>query len=201
MDRKNRIYKNVKLGKNCKVSEYVILGLPPKGKKPGELKLEIGDNAVIRPFTIIYAGSRIGKNFQSGHYSVIRENNEIGDDVVVGITSELAPGNKIGNGVKIHSGCFMELVTMGDCCSLGPNTVFLDDPHPRCPRYDECVGGAKVGKNVAFGGNVTVLPGIVIGDECLVGAGAVVTRNIPSGSVVAGNPAKILKKNLRTGVP
>lgn len=186
-------YPNVKIGKNPIVSDYVILGQPPKGKKSGKVMLRIGNHAVLRSFTVIYAGSKIGNHFSTGHYSVVRENNLIGNNVVLGITSELAPGNKIGNRVTIHSGCFLEFVTVGDDVFIGPNTVFLDDPHPPCPKYADCIKGAIVEDYVSIGGNVTILPGVSIGHHSLIGAGSVITKNIPSNSVVTGNPARVIK--------
>lgn len=189
-----KIYPNVKLGRNVIIGDFVIIGVPPSGKKDGELPLVIGDNAVIRSFTIIYAGSKIGDNFQTGHYALVRENNDIGDNVAVGTGTELGPGNLISDEVKIHSGCFMELARLGRGCALGPNTIFLDDLHPRCPKWEKCVGGVQLGENVSVGGNVTILPGIKISDTVLIGAGSVVTKDIPADSVVAGNPARIIKK-------
>lgn len=188
-----KIYKNVFLSENIYISDFVILGLPPKGKKIEDLVLQIGEGSIIREFSVIYAGTIIGKNFQTGHYSLVRENNIIGDNVSLGTTAELGPGNKIGNNVRIHSGCFLENVVIGNNVFVGPNTVFLDDLHPPCPKYSECIGGAVVEDNVRIGGNVTILPGVKIGTNSLIGAGTILTKNVPSNSVIAGNPARIIK--------
>lgn len=187
-------YENVNIGSGSEICDHVVLGKPPRGKKAGELGLKIGDKAVIREFTIIYAGSRIGNNFQTGHHVVVRENNEIGVYVSVGSGSELGPGNKIGNYIRIHSQCFLENVTLGDGVFIAPGVKFGDDPHPYCPRYKECVLGAKIGKNVSIGLNATILPGIKIGNGSLIGAGSVVTKDVPDNVVVVGNPARIIKK-------
>ncbi|HEV2139684.1 MAG TPA: acyltransferase, partial [Candidatus Dormibacteraeota bacterium] len=123
-----------------------------------------------------------------------REDNQIGSDCSVGSNAVLEPGNRIGDGTRIHSQCFLEHVTLGDRVFLGPGVVFTDDPHPVCPRYLECVLGATVGDDVSIGGNATILPGVKIGSGSLIGAGAVVTRDVASGAVVAGNPAKVIKQ-------
>ncbi len=94
--------------------------------------------------------------------------------------------------MRIHTGCFLELVTVEDDVFIAPNVVFADDPHPPCPRYEECVGGAVVKQGARIGSNATILPGVVIGREALVGAGSVVTRDVPMGAVVVGNPARIV---------
>ena len=84
-------------------------------------------------------------------------------------------GNRIGDRVRIHSGCFLELVTIEDDVFVGPNVVFTDDPHPmNCPRYQECKGGAVVRRLARIGANSTILPGVEIGEGALVGAGSVV---------------------------
>lgn len=189
-----QLYKNVLIGKGAIVQSGVIIGLPPFGRKEGELKTIIGDNCFIRSNTVIYAGTKIGDNLQTGHNVVIREENEIGDGFSIWSNSVLSPGNKIGDNVKIHCGCFVEDSVLEDNVFLGPYVVIVDDLHPVCPRWKDCVGGAKIRKNASIGGNVTILPGVKIGHDVLVGAGSVVTKNIPDRSVALGNPAKITKK-------
>lgn len=188
------IYPNVRLGKNVIIENFCIIGKPPWGKKSGELPTIIGGNALIRSSSVIYARTRIGNNFKTGHGVLIREDNIISDNVSIGTNTVLEFGNRIGNNVRIHSNCFLEMVTLEDGVFIGPSTVFTDDPHPRCPRFKECRGGVIVGKRAKIGANVTILPGVTIGERCLVGAGAVVTKSIPKESVVFGNPAKRVKK-------
>jgi len=190
-----RIYSNVKIGQGSIIHGPSVIGQPPRGKKEGELPVTIGEGAIVRPFTTIYAGNIIGKNFQTGQGTSIRENNVIGDGVSVGTNAILEFENKIGNNVRIHSGCFLEMVTVGDDVFIGPHAVFTDDPHPmNCPHYKECRGGAVVEDLARIGANVTVLPGVVIGRNALVGAGSVVVKDVPPEVVVVGNPAKVIKR-------
>ncbi|MBN1894529.1 transferase [bacterium] len=191
----NIIYPNVVIGKGTIVEEPCILGKPPRGREPGELKLEIGSGGIIRPFTTLYAGSRIGNGFQTGQGASIREDNVIGDDVSIGTNAVLEFGNRIGSRVRVHSCCFLEMVTIEDDVFIGPNVVFTDDPHPmKCPRYLECKGGVTVRRLARIGAHSTLLPGVVVGENTLIGAGSVVTRDVPPGTVVAGNPARVVKK-------
>ncbi len=189
------IFDNVSIGKGTVIEGPCIIGKPPRGKKSGQLRLVIGKNCVIRPFTTIYAGNRIGNNFQTGQGASIREDNVIADDVSVGTNAVLEFGNRIGKGTRIHSGCFMEMARIGKYVFIGPNTVFTDDPHPMgCPYYKECKGGAVVADLVKIGANCTFCPGVRIGRGALIGAGSVVTRNVPKERVVAGNPAVVLRR-------
>ncbi|MCE5254472.1 MAG: N-acetyltransferase, partial [Actinomycetia bacterium] len=119
----------------------------------------------------------------------------IGDDVSVGTNAVLEFGNRIGHRVRIHSGCFLEMVTVEDDVFIGPNVVFTDDPHPmNCSRYRECKGGAVVRRLAKLGANSTILPGVEIGENALVGAGSVVVHDVPAGAVVVGNPARVVKR-------
>ncbi len=188
-------YENVHIGENTLIENPVILGKPPRGAKAGELMLTIGDHGIVRPFTTIYAGTKIGNYFQSGQGASIREDNIIGDHVSIGTNAVLEFGNRIGNRVRIHSCCFLEMVTIEDDVFIGPNVVFTDDPHPmNCPRYKECLGGVVVKRLVRIGAHCTLLPGVIIGENSLIGAGSVVVRDIPPNSVAAGNPAKVIKR-------
>lgn len=190
-----RLYANVRIGPGSIIHGPAVIGHPPRGARAGELPVVIGTGAIVRPFTTIYAGNNIGNDFQTGQGVSIRENNRIGDGVSVGTNSVLEFDNQIGHHVRIHSGCFLEMVTVADHVFIGPNTVFTDDPHPmNCPHYKECLGGARVEELVRIGANVTVLPGVVIGRNSLVGAGAVVVEDVPPGAVVAGSPARVIKK-------
>ncbi len=190
----SRVFANVTLGEGCVVHPPSILGMPPRGAAEGERALVIGPGGVIRPFTTLYAGSVIGARFQTGQGASVREDNVIGDDCSVGTNAVLEYGNRLGNGARVHSGCFLEQVTLGEHVFVAPNVVFTDDPHPPCPRYQDCKGGATVEAYAKIGANVTVLPGVTIGRGSLVGAGSVVTEDVPPGVVVAGSPARVVKR-------
>jgi acetyltransferase-like isoleucine patch superfamily enzyme len=188
------IYENVEIGQGSSIADSAVVGEPRRGERPGQRATRIGRDAIVRGGSVIYAGTVIGDRFQSGHGSLIRENNMIGDNCSVGTNAVLEPGNRIGSGSRIHSGCFLEHTELGENVFLGPNVVFTDDPHPACPRYLECVLGAKVEADVSIGANSTILPGLRIGRGAVVGAGSVVTKDVEPGIVVAGNPARIVKR-------
>jgi len=197
-----QLYPNVNLGKGCDLQAPCILGKPPRGTAPGERPLALGDEAVVRPFTTIYGGSVIGHRLQTGQGASIREDNQLGDDVSIGTNTVLEFGNRLGSRVRIHSGCFLELVTIEDDVFVGPNVVFTDDPHPMgCPRYEDCKGGPVVRRLARIGANSTILPGVEIGEDALVGAGSVVVHDVPAGSVVAGSPARVIKRVIDLACP
>lgn len=185
---------NVRLGEGAFVGEYVVLGAPPRGAAPGSLPTEIGPGAVIRSHTVIYAGNVIGARFQTGHGVLVRESNEIGDDVSVGSHSVIEHHVKIGNRVRIHSKVFIpEYSVLEEDAWVGPNAVFTNAPYPVSPSAKEELKGPHVAAHAKIGANATLLPGVVVGEYALVGAGAVVVRDVPAGKVVVGNPARVIK--------
>ncbi|MCD6237172.1 MAG: N-acetyltransferase [Thermoplasmata archaeon] len=188
-----RILKNVKLGENVTIGDYVIIGVPPRGKKEGELETVIGDNAVIRSHTVIYAGNIIGNNFQTGHHVNVREENSIGDNVSIGTKTVVEFKTKIEDNVRIHSQAFIpEYCALKEGCWIGPNVVLTNARYPKSKRSKEFLEGVVVGRNAKIGANSTILPGVKIGDNALVGAGSVVTEDVSAGKVVVGNPAKVI---------
>lgn len=189
------IHPGVRLGKDCIVEDYAIIGAPPAGTRPGELETVIGDGAVIRSHTVIYAGNRIGKGFQTGNKTNIRELNEIGDDVSIGTLSVVEHHVKIGTGVRIHSQAFVpEHSVLEDDCWLGPQVVLTNARYPKSPSAKKELRGVRVGRAAVIGAHATILPGVTIGTRALVGAGSVVVRDVADGTVVAGNPAQVINQ-------
>ncbi len=189
-----RLYPAVYLGAGCTIGDFVIIGEPPQGVDPGMLATYIGPAATIRSHTVIYAGNTIGSRFQTGHGTLLRESNIIGDAVSVGSHSVIEHHVVIEDQVRIHSQAFVpEYTILKAGCWIGPRAVLTNAPHPRCPEVSRCIKGPTVEPGAKIGANATVLPAITIGRNAVVGAGAVVTRDVPPEAVVVGNPAHIVK--------
>lgn len=188
------VYPNVHIGAGSVIYGPCVLGHPPRGRAPGELPLVIGRAATIRAFTTIYAGVTIGDRFQTGNSAVILTDNVFGDDCSLGTCAVLDCGNRIGSRTKVHTHAGMECATLDDDVFIGPGARLLDDPHAPCPRSKECVGGVKVMRFAVIGADATVLPGLTVGERAVVASGALVTKDVPPGVVVVGNPARVLKR-------
>jgi len=188
-----RILGKVKLGKGIKVDDFVIIGAVAKEEKVRNTV--IGDNAHIRSHTVIYEGNKIGNDFITGHGVLIRENNEIGDNVSIGSHSVVEHNVKIGNNVRIHSSSFIpEFSILEDDSWIGPLVIFTNTMHPACPMAKKCRKGPIVKKKAKICAGSILMPDITIGENSLVGAGSVVTKDVPRGVVVIGQPAKVYKK-------
>lgn len=189
-----KIYTGVELGPDSTIEDYCILGVPPRGKKEGDIPTIIGSGAHIRSHTVIYAGNKIGDNFQTGNKVNMRESNEIGDNVSIGTLSVIEHHVIIGNNVRIHSQVFVpEYSILEEGAWLGPNVVLTNAKYPVSPGVKESLKGPIIKKGAKIGANATILPGVTIGENALVGAGSVVVHDVPSGAVVVGNPAMIIK--------
>lgn len=188
------IHPNVSLGPDHQIGEFVIIGVPPRNLNPGDLETSIGSNAILRSHTNIYAGNRIGSRFETGHAVMIRELNEIGDDVSVGTHSVIEHHVKIGNRVRIHSGVFIpEYSIVEDDAWIGPRAVLTNATYPLGSGVKSSLRGPHLMTGSKIGANATLLPGVTIGRNALVGAGAVVVSDVPDGKVVVGNPARIVR--------
>ena len=190
-----RLYDSVEMGSGWTIEDFCIVGALPRGKREGELQTVIGENAVIRSHTVIYAGNLIGRNFQTGNKVNIRESNRIGDNVSIGTLSVVEHHVEIGNGVRIHTQAFIpEFSVLEEGCWIGPNVVLTNAKYPLSPGVKDQLAGPVIRKGAKIGANVTILPGVVVGENALVGAGAVVAKDVPAGAVVAGNPARVIRQ-------
>ena len=189
-----KLYDNVTLGAGSIVEDFCIVGTPPRGARDGEWPTTIGDAAVIRSHTVIYAGNVIGRNFQTGNKVNIRESNRIGDNVSVGTLSVIEHHVEIADNVRIHTQVFIpEFSVLEEGCWIGPNVVFTNAKYPLSPGVKDSLAGPIIGRGAKIGANATLLPGVRIGEYALVGAGAVVVRDVPAGAVVVGNPARLTR--------
>lgn len=179
----------IELGKDCVVDPSALLGYPT-GRAIDLRPVRIGDGARIRSGTAIYASVEIGARFETGHNVVIREENRIGDDCAVWNSSTIDYGCVAGHRVKIHCNVYVAQYTiLEDDVFLAPGVIIANDPHPLCTK---CMQGPTIRAGARIGVNATLLPHIVIGENALVGAGSVVTRDVPPRAVVAGNPARVV---------
>jgi len=181
----------LELGEEALVDEGVWLGYPPvQGRAAGPLI--IGPGARIRFGTVIYAGTRIGRNLETGHHVVIREGNIIGDNLCIWSNSSVDYGCIIGNNVKLHHNVHIsQFTTIEDDVFISAGSVLLNDLHPGCPRSRDCLRGPTIRRGAQVGVNVSILPRVTIGEYALIGSGSVVTRDVPPRSVAYGNPARV----------
>lgn len=141
----------------------------------------IGEGTRIWQFVVILKGAVIGANCNICAHTMIEGDVVVGDNVT------------IKNGVFLWDGTRIE-----DDVFIGPNATFTNDPFPRSKAYPDAFTGITVRRGASIGANATLLPGVTIGEHAMVGAGAVVTKDVEPYSVVVGNPAKIVRR-LRDG--
>ncbi|MDD4856908.1 MAG: acyltransferase [Candidatus Krumholzibacteria bacterium] len=179
------------LGEGSLIDEDAILGYLSPRRGVGSV-LTIGAHARVRSGSVVYAGSRIGAYLETGHHTIIREENEIGEHFSIWNSSVVDYGCRIGMRVKIHCHVYVaQFTVIEDDVFLAPGVKIANDYHPGCPDSKECMKGPTLKKGCRIGVNVTLLPYVTVGEGTLVGSGSVVTKDLPPGVVAYGNPARV----------
>lgn len=191
----------VRIGSRCFVGDGVVVGFPCKRNLLDALKglgcevdvnkrlVEIGDNVVLRSGCVVYEDVKIGCDVEFGHHVLVREGTEIGDGSKIGTNTVIDGFSRVGRRVSIQSNVYIPLNTViEDHVFLGPNVVLTNDKY--LMRTDYELRGPVIRRGASVGANATILPGVEVGVEAMVGAGSVVIRDVPPKTIVAGVPAR-----------
>ncbi len=194
------------IGARSIIGRNVIIGYPTKSKIKPIISIEpfniqrydsiskgakIGEDCIIRSGAVIYELAVLEDKVETGHNVLIREGTHVGEGTLLGSSTKLDGRVEVGKNVSIQSNVYLpHLTVIKDEVFIAPNVCFTNDPYPKSKR----LAGTVVEKNAIICANSTILPGLRIGENAVIGAGSVVTRDVQPDSVVVGNPARFLMK-------
>ena len=179
-----RIYPHVQLGRNVTVGDCAIVGYPAADMAEVKVRTIIGDNAVIRSHSVIYAGSRIDNDFQTGHRAIIGPGMEIGRGCSIGTNSVVAGFCKLDHAAHIHSLCCVEpFATIGERAWVGPFAMI----ESRLDRITVLGAGAILAMRVHL------LAGVRVGERALIGTRSTIGNDVPPYRLVIGDPPRAVR--------
>ena len=195
------MYPGTILGDGVKVLENAVVGKQPSlsprstAKREPHPPAEIGEGTIVSTGAIVFAGTTIGARVIVGDQACIRERCTIGDDVVIGRGSLVENDTTVGALTKIQADAYITAYsTLEEHVFIAPRVVTTNDNFMgRTERRHGLVKGPTIRRGARIGGGAILCPGIEVGEEAFVGAGAVVTKDVPPRVVVVGNPARVLR--------
>ena len=196
------VYPGTMLGEGVKVLENAVVGKQPSLSPRSTTKreelppTEIGDGTIVSTGAIVFAGSRIGARVILGDQSCVRERVILGDDVVLGRGSLIENDTTVGAMTRIQADAYITAYsTLEEHVFVAPCVVTTNDNFMgRTERRHELMRGPTIRRAARVGGGAVLCPGVEIGEEAFVGAGAVVTKDVPPRALVVGNPARVLRE-------
>ncbi len=196
------VYPGTVIGDGCKILDYAVVGKQPTlsprstAKREDLPPLELGAGTIVSTGAVLFAGTLIGERVILGDQSCVRERCQIGDDVVIGRGSLVENDTTIGSLTKIQAHAYITAYsTLEDDVFIAPCVATTNDNFMgRTEKRHELIKGPTIRRGARVGGAAVLLPGIEVGEEAFVGAGAVVIRDVPPKTVVVGNPARPLRQ-------
>jgi acetyltransferase-like isoleucine patch superfamily enzyme len=196
------VYEGTVLGEGVKVLEGAVVGKQPTLSPRSTARREplqpttIGDGTIVSTGAIVFAGSTIGARVILGDQSCVRERVEIGDDVVLGRGSLIENDTTVGARTKIQAEAYVTAYsTVEEDVFIAPCVVTTNDNYMgRTEKRLSEMRGPTIRRGARIGGGAILCPGVEIGEEAFVGAGAVVTKDVPARKLVVGNPARVLRE-------
>jgi acetyltransferase-like isoleucine patch superfamily enzyme len=195
------VYPGSVLGKGVTVLEHAVVGKQPALSPRSTARREplepavIGDGTIVSTGAVVFAGSRIGARVILGDQSCVRERVVVGDEVVIGRGSLVENDTTIGARTRIQAEAYITAYsTLEEHVFVAPCVVTTNDNFMgRTERRRELMRGPTIRRGARVGGGAILLPGVEIGAEAFVGAGAVVTKDVEPRMLVVGNPARVLR--------
>jgi len=195
------VHEGTVLGEGVRVLEYAVVGkqhvLSPRStaKRDPLPPAEIGDGAVVSTGAIVFAGTTVGARSIVGDQACVRERCAIGEDVVIGRGSLVENDTTVGARTKIQAEAYVTAYsTLEDDVFIAPCVVTTNDNFMgRTEKRHELVKGPTIRRGARVGGGAVICPGIEIGEDAFVAAGAVVTKDVPARMVAMGVPAKAVR--------
>ena len=185
----------VAIGPGSVVGKQPTLGRRSTAKRDPLSPLEVGEGTAILALAVVFAGTRLGRDVVVGDQACVRERCQIGDEVVVGRGSLVENDVTIGARTRIQANAYVTAYsTLEDDVFIAPGVVTTNDNYMgRTEKRLDEMRGPTIRRGARIGGGAVLLPGIEIGEEAFVGAGAVVIRDVAPRTVVVGNPARYLR--------
>ncbi len=195
------VYPGTVLGEGVKVLENAVVGKQPSlsprstAKREALPPTEIGDGTIVSTGAVVFAGSRIGARVVLGDQSCVRERVQVGDDVVLGRGSLIENDTTVGARTKIQAEAYITAYSLlEDDVFIAPCVVTTNDNFMgRTERRHDQIKGPTIRHGARIGGGAIICPAVEIGEEAFVGAGAVVTKDVPARMLVVGNPARVIR--------
>jgi acetyltransferase-like isoleucine patch superfamily enzyme len=196
------VYPGTVIGEGCQILDYAVVGKQPtlsprSTTKREELRpLELGAGTIVSTGAVVFAGTTIGERVIVGDQACVRERCTIGDDVVIGRGSLVENDTSVGALTKIQAHAYITAYSLLEenvfiaPCVITTNDNFMG----RTEKRHELVQGPTIRRGARVGGGAVLLPGIEVGEEAFVGAGAVVLRDVPARAVVVGSPARQIRQ-------
>jgi acetyltransferase-like isoleucine patch superfamily enzyme len=195
------VFAGTEIGADCVVESHAVLGKRPRlraaSRAPrGELAaLRVADAVTICAGAVVYAGARIGRGAIVGDQAHVRERAELGEGSVVGRGSSIEFGVRVGSRVLIQSDVYVTADSVvEDDVFIGPGVCTTNDDTMGRHAAGEPQRGPRFRRACRVGGGAVLVPGVEIGEEAFVAAGAVVTRDVPARGVVMGVPGRIVRQ-------
>jgi len=195
------VYPGTQLGADVEIGDYAVVGKQPtlggRSTAPREelSPLVVGDGTCILAGAVVFAGTRLGKGLIVGDQACVRERCDLGDDVVIGRGAFVENDVLIGARTKVQANAYLTAYsTLEEDVFIAPCVVTTNDNFMgRTERRHALRKGPTIRRGARIGAAAILLPGIEIGSEAFVGAGAVVLDDVPSRAVMIGNPARKLR--------
>jgi acetyltransferase-like isoleucine patch superfamily enzyme len=195
------VYSGVELAEEVFVGDYAVVGKQPVlGRRSTASRddlspLVVADGVSILAGAVVFAGTRLGQGVIVGDQACVRERCELGEDVVVGRGAFVENDVVVGARTKIQANAYVTAYsTLEEDVFIAPCVVTTNDNlMGRTERRHELRKGPTIRRGARIGGGAVLLPGIEIGEEAFVGAGAVVLEDVPARAVVVGNPARRIR--------